>query len=418
VLASILPGLREIRAPLAAGYLWLVIGWLLLHDRVETGSSASGAVDALTDLRDAIGVGGLAAAATFVAYLLGALWEPLSLKVAEYLWGAWSWRQRPKAPPFEAPRFEDLSPIEELSIRRQSWLGDVITGVPWHHPPLNRVSDSAWTRLWGIGRRFISEIDESLSSRLGSSFDPEATSRSMDELAPTLLDIAEADPKIVIEGGTWEQEEMRLSLAQPRLTREQVQEAISRRDELELTSPRDAWWLKETADFVPQEARALDAYNPYRTVVAFEAKVGHFRYLTDAHVAKRLFDELPSVERRLVGEQQELALEASRTKGEVEFRYALAIPLPIAVGVLAFGLGLPWWAWVAATVGGVVAGLALLTDGWRLDEARNDSLVELLAIGKAKSPTFERLAERATQVSFDASASPVDEVGVREGATV
>ena len=98
MLASLLPGLREVRAPLAAGYLWLVVGWLLLHDRVDKGASASGAVDALAELRDAIGLGGIAAAATFVAYVLGALWEPISVKAAEVLWrvwsSIWSWRAR------------------------------------------------------------------------------------------------------------------------------------------------------------------------------------------------------------------------------------------------------------------------------------------------------------------------------------
>jgi hypothetical protein len=28
MLASLLPGLRDLRAPLAAGYLWLAAGWL------------------------------------------------------------------------------------------------------------------------------------------------------------------------------------------------------------------------------------------------------------------------------------------------------------------------------------------------------------------------------------------------------
>jgi len=58
---------------LAAGYLWLVTAWLLLHERVDTGSDASGAVSALSELRDAIGLGGVAAAATFVASPYGSV---------------------------------------------------------------------------------------------------------------------------------------------------------------------------------------------------------------------------------------------------------------------------------------------------------------------------------------------------------
>lgn len=136
--------------------------------------------------------------------------------------------------------------------------------------------------------------------------------------------------------------------------------------------------------------------------------------LGEAEVTALLFDELPLVSRRLVGEQQELFLEASRMKGEVEFRHALAIPLPIAASVLASGLGLATWVWIAATAAGILAGWALLADGWRRDALRNDYLVELLAIDKAKSPTFERLLERARQAATGMSEAPHDEVAVSE----
>jgi hypothetical protein len=34
VLSSLLPGLRNLRTPLAVGYLWIVALWLLLHDHI------------------------------------------------------------------------------------------------------------------------------------------------------------------------------------------------------------------------------------------------------------------------------------------------------------------------------------------------------------------------------------------------
>jgi hypothetical protein len=71
------------------------------------------------------------------------------------------------------------------------------------------------------------------------------------------------------------------------------------------------------------------------------------------------------------------------------------------VSVLAFGLNLTPWLWIGATAAAVVAGWLLLVDGWRRDKSRNDYLVELLAIGKATSPTFERLLERATLTGAD-----------------
>jgi hypothetical protein len=108
-----------------------------------------------------------------------------------------------------------------------------------------------------------------------------------------------------------------------------------------------------------------------------------------------MIDELPLVARRLPGEEQEQFLEVTRLKAEVELRYALAVPVVVTTGVLAAGIGLASTTWAIATGLSGIAGAAFLIDGWRRDRLRNDLLIELLALGKAKSPTFERLVERA-----------------------
>ena len=71
MIASLLPGLRDLRTPLAVGYLWLVGLWLLLHDRVP--SSASAPISSLYDLSAFLGTSAVLAAITFVAYLLGSI---------------------------------------------------------------------------------------------------------------------------------------------------------------------------------------------------------------------------------------------------------------------------------------------------------------------------------------------------------
>lgn len=73
MLASILPGLRQIRAPLAAGYLWLVVAWVALERSVPERDAADGVLASFyraSDLLSAIGVG---VALSFAAYLLGSL---------------------------------------------------------------------------------------------------------------------------------------------------------------------------------------------------------------------------------------------------------------------------------------------------------------------------------------------------------
>lgn len=48
MLASLLPGLRDLRTPLAAGYIWLVAVWVALEPRIPNspdGDSVLGSFD-------------------------------------------------------------------------------------------------------------------------------------------------------------------------------------------------------------------------------------------------------------------------------------------------------------------------------------------------------------------------------------
>ena len=74
MIANLLPGLRDLRTPLAVGYLWLVALWLLLHKYLPTSiDAAKGPLKSLYELGDFVGEGVVLAAVTFVAYLLGSL---------------------------------------------------------------------------------------------------------------------------------------------------------------------------------------------------------------------------------------------------------------------------------------------------------------------------------------------------------
>lgn len=73
MLASLLPGLRDLRTPLAVGYLWLVTLWLLFHEWVPlTAESApEGPVQSMYQLGTLSGATVVLAAISLVAYLLG-----------------------------------------------------------------------------------------------------------------------------------------------------------------------------------------------------------------------------------------------------------------------------------------------------------------------------------------------------------
>jgi hypothetical protein len=71
--ASLLPGLREVRTPLAAGYLWLVGAGLYFHDKIPARAHATGLWAQLHELSVIVGIGPTLAAVSFVAYLIGSI---------------------------------------------------------------------------------------------------------------------------------------------------------------------------------------------------------------------------------------------------------------------------------------------------------------------------------------------------------
>jgi len=75
LLTSILPGLRDVRTPLACGYMWLVAAWLAFADRLPRTRPSAGMAASIWDLGGHVGKVAVLAAVTFAAYLIGAVLE-------------------------------------------------------------------------------------------------------------------------------------------------------------------------------------------------------------------------------------------------------------------------------------------------------------------------------------------------------
>lgn len=73
MLSSLLPGLREVRAPLAAGFVWLVALWFLLDPRWTRDSAAEGVIGSTNRLMDSMNLLGQGVVLSFAAYLVGSL---------------------------------------------------------------------------------------------------------------------------------------------------------------------------------------------------------------------------------------------------------------------------------------------------------------------------------------------------------
>jgi hypothetical protein len=78
ILATLVPGLRASRAPLAAGALWLLALWLAVEPSLpKAGEKTTGLIGSLLAVDDVIGSVGASILLGFAAYLMGSLSEAL-----------------------------------------------------------------------------------------------------------------------------------------------------------------------------------------------------------------------------------------------------------------------------------------------------------------------------------------------------
>lgn len=74
LLSSLVPGLRDLRTPLAVGYIWIAVLWILSPELPSTVTS-NDLLNRVSQLGATVGPGGQLAALSFAAYLLGVLLE-------------------------------------------------------------------------------------------------------------------------------------------------------------------------------------------------------------------------------------------------------------------------------------------------------------------------------------------------------
>jgi hypothetical protein len=72
-LTAAIPGLREIRAPLVAGYIWLIFVWVLVDPTLPITEHTTGTLHSLAELAETAGKVATAAAVSVGAYLIGTL---------------------------------------------------------------------------------------------------------------------------------------------------------------------------------------------------------------------------------------------------------------------------------------------------------------------------------------------------------
>lgn len=132
MIVNLLPGLRDLRAPLASGYLWLLTGWLVFAQLIPPAGGATGIWKDIYRLGEGVGRSGILAAATFAAYIVGIFNERTA-----YLLTRWLQSVRMRKPA-EAAKF---------------WPYDILRDV---------VTDTLIDRYW-TNEAFRSEVRERLT---------------------------------------------------------------------------------------------------------------------------------------------------------------------------------------------------------------------------------------------------------------
>jgi hypothetical protein len=84
VLSAILPGARQVRAPLAAGATWLLTIWLAIEPGLGEPNKATGIYASLVRLSDATGTTVVLAVIGFLAYMLGSVTTSAVLALDRY----------------------------------------------------------------------------------------------------------------------------------------------------------------------------------------------------------------------------------------------------------------------------------------------------------------------------------------------
>lgn len=139
MVAALLPGLRDLRSPLAAGYVWLLAMYIAFESSVPTESQATGIWESLLRLQDTISSLGAGVALSFAAYLLGSISEVLTSAVvasgrllftgrpARALWGRFASVGGADPPPGSGQvSASALGALNELATRRLRAVEDAL----------------------------------------------------------------------------------------------------------------------------------------------------------------------------------------------------------------------------------------------------------------------------------------------------
>ncbi|WP_369253868.1 hypothetical protein [Streptomyces sp. R35] len=134
MLASLLPGLRQLRTPLATGYLYALSLYLLLRDSIPTTAKDEGHLKPLYDVMPWLGKLAALAVGAFLAYLMGSVLEVRAATLSRWFRIVITLSRRPLPDPWD-----------EADEGRFRW-GSIDTGE-LTKPAAKKLTKYSWDRL-------------------------------------------------------------------------------------------------------------------------------------------------------------------------------------------------------------------------------------------------------------------------------
>jgi hypothetical protein len=367
LLASAIPGLREIRAPLVAGYIWLLSAWLVVQPKTPiTAHVLNGPAGLVVQLAHVVGPVATAAAVSVAAYLVGAV----SVALPGALIASATWLLSPVAEPLtlgslklsvmptmQAMEAGVTEPIHEESSEEQTDVAEPLDSMGLSK--FEQRSLRPYRRDWLYRKR------RALGFFLVRLLHPSFLFRiSRFELLPNVDRLLSGDP-------TAAGIEFEVGRTRTPTSTKGWDQALSQLVARPAVRPPA---LDDTVDLLRERGSDLTRAQ----------MLGVLARLLDLSVQIERELDLPST--LLVGDQPEVYAEADRQRAEAEFRLAVVLPLS-ALTVVMTVTGGWWWVFLA------VAPFALLLSGEAKRHEARLFVMNSIQSGKTPSPSVRRFRE-------------------------
>jgi hypothetical protein len=384
MLANLLPGVRELRAPLAAGYLWLLAVYLAFEPLVPRDIEGT-LWDSLDRLREAISPAGVAVAVSFLAYVVGSLSETLTAargRLTARLGGNRMRVGQGHLVGWRNGAFSTRNGLLTIWRGRSTPQG---TEVYVREPAV--VGAKGREALRGVIGSSVEALGEKLERHDLELADALAyAGRGLEQERTTLIDDLRDLEKRVEEreeylgtpvGATAGYRDDDHQLRYLRNQRERQAARLKAHNEHGQTT------LQQLKPLLPalEAADVLsEVFQPIRPESRSAEALAHV-------LEQQVQTELPLIRTRLLGREAEFFSAVDRLRAEAEFRLALGPPLLALAGALAWRA--TWWA-AAFTV---VTAVVLALQGVERARRSSDALIDAVRIGRAQAPALERVTE-------------------------